>query len=74
MPDEMSLWLIPMRLHVQGEQHQLWRARRPAWQGTPRLYEEHLREVLSPPVVVPRYSAVPSHASTSGIAGGGKAA
>ena len=69
MPDEMSLWRLPMALHVQSEQHQLWRARRPAWAGTPRLYEEHLGTMLGRPAAEPRASVVSSPASTSGSGG-----
>ncbi len=76
MRDEMSLWRIPMQLHVQSEQHQLWRARRPAWEGTPRLYEEHLRDMLSRPAVASLVSIASSPVSTSGTDGvpSGKAA
>ncbi len=46
MPARMTLWSVPMRLHVQSDQHRLWQARRPPWRAYPRIYEEHLTASL----------------------------
>jgi hypothetical protein len=43
MPTRMELWRVPMRLHVQSEQHRLWQVRG----ARPRLYEEGLDELLT---------------------------
>lgn len=56
MPSTMDLWTAPMRLHVESEQHQLWRAKT---SGTPHLYGEPLRErpAAEPPYLIARSSA-----------------